>query len=633
MSEQHSTNGRPEPVVAYYRMSDDKQENSIERQRSQVEPYAARHGYAIVREYTDEGIAGDEAEKRPGFMKLIQDAVGSHDFKVILCDDKDRFGRFDGIDFGYYVKPLRDAGVRLETVAQGKIDWCSFAGRLLDMVTQGDFLRSSVQGSVQRWTVHPAATRTANRLSVCACAVAARGPRPPNCPRQRSAAEKVPTQEQKKRELLDNSRRTLSEMLRLAMQGYWLGGRPRYGYVLVPDPTRRSRTGKVGKKLVLDDPKKVAAVVLMFTMYDQGHDPDTIAGTLTRRGILNPSGKEGWNKTTVRDILGSRKYVGDSTWNTGHNGKYSEVRDGTLFTSECRLPPRSVNPQDDWVIVPNTHEPIIKDRDLWERVQARLEASCRHRHAVVPPARRRAYPLGDLLVCGHCGWRMIGTSVRGVKYYKCGKYHRMGKHGCKANLVSEVRLVRGIMAKLEKVLLNPAVLELIRAEFRKQAEELARGTAPRLAKLRKQLATLEPKIEQGVGRMALIPADLLTEYAAKIRGWKEERDRLREEVEGLEKGTNVAEVDRLLETFEADIAHLHDVLDSLDPTRLRRLLLEYISKVELYFDHEEKAKMTRSRFREGRLYVRPQEGLDWSCLLDGAAARAGRSGTGRCATG
>src|ERR1051326_3057791 len=59
---------QPIPAVAYYRMSTDRQEESIDRQKSQVEPYAARQGYLIVREYVDEGIAGDEEGKRKGFM-------------------------------------------------------------------------------------------------------------------------------------------------------------------------------------------------------------------------------------------------------------------------------------------------------------------------------------------------------------------------------------------------------------------------------------------------------------------------------------------------------------------------------------------------------------------------------------
>jgi DNA invertase Pin-like site-specific DNA recombinase len=124
------------PAVAYYRMSSDKQEASIPAQRSEVQAYAAKYGYRIVREYLDEGISGDATEKRFQFQKMLKDAKELGDFVVILCWDQDRFGRFDPLEAGYWIKPLRDVGVRLETVAQGKIDWEDFSGRLLYVVQQ-----------------------------------------------------------------------------------------------------------------------------------------------------------------------------------------------------------------------------------------------------------------------------------------------------------------------------------------------------------------------------------------------------------------------------------------------------------------------------------------------------------------
>jgi hypothetical protein len=229
--------------------------------------------------------------------------------------------------------------------------------------------------------------------------------------------------------------------------------------------------------------------------------------------------------------------------------------------------------------------------------------------------------VAGLLVCGHCGWRMIGSSRKGgLKYYKCGKYHHVGKHGCHANHIGEDRIVRGITAKLQDVLLNPAVLKLVRTSFRQQAEAAAKANAPKLTAARKLLAALEGKIANGMERMAVIPADLLTEYAATVRAWKEERDRLREDMARLERAAPVADLNKLLESFEEDIADLKAVLAEADPVRLRALLAEYVSKVELYFDHVERPTLTRSTFREGRLYVRPQQGFDLSCLLMSAAS-------------
>jgi site-specific DNA recombinase len=172
----------PFPVAVYYRMSDDRQENSIDRQRSQVGPYCQAHGYTIVREYVDPGIAGDEITKRKEFQRMLRDAQGGA-FVGIVCDDKDRFGRFDSIDLGEIVAPLRRKGVWLESVAQGRMDWNSFAGRITDAILQ----------------------------------------------------------EAKSMELDAISRRVLTGQLLRAQQGFPTGNRPLYGYQWAPDPERGKR--------------------------------------------------------------------------------------------------------------------------------------------------------------------------------------------------------------------------------------------------------------------------------------------------------------------------------------------------------------------------------------------------------
>jgi len=120
MSKPHSNgNGRGIPAASYIRMSSDKQDASPQQQRDEVAKLAARGGYHLVTEYADEAISGDRTDKRHGFQRMIADA-GKGRFKVILCWDQDRFGRFDSVEAGFYIHPLRQAGVKLVTVAQGK---------------------------------------------------------------------------------------------------------------------------------------------------------------------------------------------------------------------------------------------------------------------------------------------------------------------------------------------------------------------------------------------------------------------------------------------------------------------------------------------------------------------------------
>lgn len=142
--------------VLYLRMSRDEQERSIGEQRDALRQYAKKKNYRIVGEYVDEGISGDATEKRIQFQRMIADCP-SKTFELVLAWDQDRFGRFDPLEAGYWIKPMRDAGVVLETIAQGRVDWNDFAGRLVWSVTQEakhsflrDLARNSLRGNIAR---------------------------------------------------------------------------------------------------------------------------------------------------------------------------------------------------------------------------------------------------------------------------------------------------------------------------------------------------------------------------------------------------------------------------------------------------------------------------------------------------
>ena len=123
------------PAFAYIRMSTDEQENSPEQQRREIIQYAKARGYRITRWYEDLGISGDRTDKRVGFQRMINDAAGGG-ADAILCWDQDRFGRFDMIEAGYWIEPLRKAGVFLDTCTDGVVDWSDMASRLTYSVKQ-----------------------------------------------------------------------------------------------------------------------------------------------------------------------------------------------------------------------------------------------------------------------------------------------------------------------------------------------------------------------------------------------------------------------------------------------------------------------------------------------------------------
>lgn len=78
---------RQRKVAIYARVSTEHeaQLSALENQKDWYNPIIAQHPeWEIVRMYTDEGITGTSAKKRPQFMKMIEDPPTS------LCIDGNR---------------------------------------------------------------------------------------------------------------------------------------------------------------------------------------------------------------------------------------------------------------------------------------------------------------------------------------------------------------------------------------------------------------------------------------------------------------------------------------------------------------------------------------------------------------
>lgn len=248
-------------VVLYLRMSTDRQEASIGQQREACTKHARKLGYRIVREYVDEGISGDATHKRKAFQKMIADAEAGG-FDRILCFDQDRFGRFDMIEAGWWIMPLREAGITLETIAQGVIDWSDFAGRLTYAVAQ----------------------------------------------------------EGKHQFLRDLSRNSLRGQIARARQGDGMYGAPApYGYRRETTIVGRNRITKL-----VPNPIEAAVVRKIFECYTaSGGTLLAVGQMLNREKIPSPNRRSKWHRNAVRRILRNRTYAGDYVWGQTMSGRYN----------------------------------------------------------------------------------------------------------------------------------------------------------------------------------------------------------------------------------------------------------------------------------------------------------------------
>ncbi len=107
-------------AVLYMRMSTDMQEHSIKSQERVLLEYANRNDYTIIRNYIDEGISGQHATSRPGFMQMIDDS-DRKEFEYVLIYDSSRFAR-NLVDSLTYKSILKQNGVRLISITEPNTD-------------------------------------------------------------------------------------------------------------------------------------------------------------------------------------------------------------------------------------------------------------------------------------------------------------------------------------------------------------------------------------------------------------------------------------------------------------------------------------------------------------------------------
>jgi DNA invertase Pin-like site-specific DNA recombinase len=513
--------------ACYYRMSTDDQKDSIDRQRSTVLPHCERKGYRVTGEYLDEGIAGDEFAKRPGLQRLLA-AAAAGEFDVAVVDEVSRLSRQRYTTFVATVAhPLDEAGVTLDSVAEGEIGWDEMA----------DILRMSIYQP----TAHGESQK--------------------------------------------NSRRVLTGMANLARRRL-LGGPPPYGYTVhyetVHEPGKPPRLVPVK---YVPDPRTARVIPWLFERYASGAAGTAeLAQELNARGAPAPartSRRKGqppspfWTHQAVLFILKNPKYTGYLTWNRHCRGKYHQLTNGKAVK-----PARGrsgYNPAGDWIVTEDAHEPLVS-RELFERVQDRLEGNRGGRLR----AARNGYLFSGLLVCSHCGRTLSGLTRYGRPVYHCQRKDDAGRVVCGTHQVEQGVMLRLLLGKLQSAFLDPDNLRRLRAEIRRQEE--AERQPDRLAGLRRRVEELDRQLSAGAENLLLCPPSVRDRAAAKLAEWERERERLVEELRHVEDHSPVAELEGIVAAAEVWLWKLRDAVERGDQALLRQVVREMVVRVELRWE-------------------------------------------------
>ncbi len=145
----------------------------------------------------------------------------------------------------------------------------------------------------------------------------------------------------------DISRKVRSSLDTLKRQGKFIGSYAPYGYIKNPDD----------KNSLIIDKKVSDNVKLIFEMFLNGRTYTQISDYFNEKNIPSPmmykknTGNGKWNSVTIKNILINETYAGNITQN-----KRKKVN--------CKINKRISLNSEQWIIVKNTHEPIVEYDDF-----------------------------------------------------------------------------------------------------------------------------------------------------------------------------------------------------------------------------------------------------------------------------
>ena len=225
-------------------------------------------------------------------------------------------------------------------------------------------------------------------------------------------------------------------------RGDYIGSFACYGYQ--KDPQNHNR-------LIIDE-EAAAVVRKIFSWRLQGLGMITICKKLNDLGIPNPTAyrkahslnynhyqidneNTTWCDSTVRRILKNQMYIGNLVQGKGKIKSYKVQK----FVNV---------PEEDWIIVEGTHEPIVS-REVFDMVQELFTRDTR-----VSPYNDNLYLFSGFIRCADCKRAMNRKTIRQpygeYTYFVCSTYKKASPNRCTKHTIRTEELENAVLAAIQK---------------------------------------------------------------------------------------------------------------------------------------------------------------------------------------
>lgn len=379
--------------------------------------------------------------------------------------------------------------------------------------------------------------------------------------------------------LNDSYSKDLSIKVRSAMtakrkRGEFIGGYACYGYL--KDPKDKT-------KLVID-PETADTVKNIFQWYIEGLGKTPLAKKLNALGVPSPfkqrfmrDGRERpnheyaskmswlWSAQTISTILENSTYLGHITQNKRSQVSYKNCK-------------RIKIDKADWIIVENTHEPII-DQYTFDRVQDLMKLRTKSTLTT-----GNVYLFSGLLRCADCKRAMERVVVKkknGKVYinYRCHTYTAYSHDACTKHTIPEHEIEAAVLQTIQQYAQMLLDFENVLKEldYKKHRRSQAEGIDKRLVQLQRELDGIE---QIKLGLYTDLKRNIITQedYISLKSGYSQKTATLAQQIAMLkEERQNLAHKDSLQSEWMTRFRQYGQI-----DTLTRSLVTELVEQIDVH---------------------------------------------------
>ncbi len=508
-------------TALYLRLSKEdeggNESSSIKTQRNIVTEYARKNNLFVVDEYSDDGYSGTNYD-RPEFKRMLSD-IESGKINCVVTKDLSRLGRNAARTSDLLDVYFPKMGVRYIAISECYDSYNR---------TSGDSLKVALMPTIHEMYA-------------------------------RDISEKIRSATKSKRE-----------------NGQYIGNFAPYGY--------KKDIEHGDKNHLVVDENAAKIVRKMFNMAENGSSPGEIAKCFNQAGYLTPavyrcferpylnldnySKRKEWTSSMVCKMLNNEVYLGKLA-----QGKTTKVSFKSKLTVE--------NPRDEWIVVENTHEPLISEETF--RIVRNRSVSRR-----CQPTKGFKNVFSGIAKCADCGRNMSATSTRkkGSTYNLCcGGFKSYGTKECSNHKIDYDLLYNSVLQELRGLIsLSDEDKSAILDDLRKTEMQYKQNTEKSIQQNLKEKQTRYEKVKlliKSVYEDRVLKNTPVEIYEELLEGYNKELTTLKESISELE--AQIAEQKSKTESYTEFFSLLDEITDIQELTA--PLLKKLIDRIEVEQGH------------------------------------------------